>query len=516
MLASILWMMGALALAAEPEPVEEPDVSESADEAGADETGATDAAEGEGSEDDGPIEPEGPVRAEPPEVLAATPFDYAEPEERELAPGVTMLHVHVPRVRKVSVRVVVHRGAEDLGGAYTAEVRALEGLLDVAGGAYDSVALETERDLYNVDLMSWMGYTRGGLDMDVPREDLEKGVELLAATLLEPSFPAAELRRWVTDRIVYMEQQAMTSPRVLSRYATTYGWYPADSVYGTRVGVEDYALVTRFGVVSRYDEWLEGAPVTVLVVGDLTADEAATALAPAIVGLGGTGEEAPEPDHERLSEERVVVVGLAGQEQVTIGLRAHAPVAGDPDRVAMEVMDFALGGTFLARLNRNLREENGFTYGIYSRVDSRPGRAVWSTGTQVATEDAAEAILEIEREIAKMAADGITDVELDAATRERVASWNSVRATSESAAGFFERRAFLEQETVAQARERLDTLASVTSEDTARVAEAYLALGRPRLWVLVGDPAGLRAELDQLGWTDVHWVTAEGALAGAY
>ena len=525
---ALMWMLCGVALAhgpdAEAEPIETVEVAAPVEgEAPAAEVpaarGEDDAPVGEadGEETELDEEPfEGPWRDQPPEVGIATPFDYPEMEERELSPGVRLLHVQVPRVRKVSVRLVVHRGAEDLGGAFSAEVRGLEGLLDVAGGDYDSVALETARDLHNVDLSSWMGYTRGGLDMDVPREDLDRGIELLTATLRQPSFPGKELRRWITDRTVYMEQQAITSPRVLARYAATYGWYPADSVYGTRVGAADYELVTRTALQGLYRDWLDGAAVTVLVVGDLSADEAATVIAPVVEGLGGAAAESPEQPHVPSPGERVIAVGLPGQEQVTIGVRALAPVASDPDRVAMEVMNFALGGTFLARLNRNLREENGFTYGIYASVDSRPERGVWSTATRVATGDTAEAILEIEREIAGMAADGVTEGELDAAIREQVATWNSVQATADSAARFFEERAFRYQESVAAARARLDAMGAVTAEDTARVAEAYLGLGRPRLWVLVGDPAGLRAELAELGWSDVEWVNAEAALAGAY
>jgi predicted Zn-dependent peptidase len=460
------------------------------------------------------VVPSGPDRSAPPAVPVPALFELPDPVEHQVG-GVRVLHVQVPGVRKVALRVVLHRGAEFLDGAYTAQDRALGDLWSVATATYDPAELEEVLALHQIDLSSYVGYTRSGVDLSVPAEDLAFGLDLLESVVGAPSFPAKDVKRYAKENQLFLRTQAPFSQQAVSSTALTYGWYGPDVVYGTRVVAEDWVLSSD-DLAARHARLLTESPVTVFVVGDVSWEAVEPGLTRMLEGVGVEGDERPEPAWTPQGGDRVLVFGVPGATQATVALRTAGPRTGDPDRQALEWANFALGGHFLSRLNRNLREENGWTYGIGSRYTFLPARGVWNTRVQVKTENVSDAIAAIEHEITQVGQAGPTPAEKDAMVRSEVQTWNNTFANADAAANFYE--AVLQQQmSVAEARANVEGLGAIEASAAAAATKQWLMPGASRLWVVVGDLEGLKAEIAELGWTDrATFATAEEALAGAY
>jgi hypothetical protein len=100
--------------------------------------------------------------------------------------------------------------------------------------------------------------------------------------------------------------------------------------------------------------------------------------------------------------------------------------------------------------------------------------------------------------------------------RSEVQTWNNTFANADAAANFYE--AVLQQQmSVAEARANVEGLGAIEASAAAAATKQWLMPGASRLWVVVGDLEGLKAEIAELGWTDrATFATAEEALAGAY
>jgi predicted Zn-dependent peptidase len=192
-------------------------------------------------------------------------------------------------------------------------------------------------------------------------------------------------------------------------------------------------------------------------------------------------------------------------------MAAPTRIAADAD--PFRLADFALGGHFLARLNRNLREEHGWTYGIYSNWERDEANARWGASCIVSADDVAEALGELQAEITKVGADGATAAEIDAGWRDALSGWNTALRTAESAVGLA-RGLVLSGDSAVDRRERLDGLRAVTPDQSRAAAAAWLTAAHAQ-WVVVGDPDDLAPELAALPWP-ITRVSAADAVVGTF
>src|SRR5262249_23229372 len=138
-----------------------------------------------------------------------------------------------------------------------------------------------------------------------------------------------------------------------------------------------------------------------LVAGDVTADEARAAL-DAEFGqwaAGRAGDAAPSPAPAPAATQRREPPPL----RVVLVRRPHAaPTYADPSRMRRQVLSQILGGTFTSRLNQNLREQHGYTYGVGAGFDLGPFCGWFSTRTSVETPVTGASIKELLGEFARL------------------------------------------------------------------------------------------------------------------
>ena len=108
----------------------------------------------------------------------------------------------------------------------------------------------------------------------------------------------------------------------------------------------------------------------------------------------------------------IYLVDKPGAAQSSFAIGLPGPARDTPDFPALQVMNGALGGMFSSRLNNNLRETRGYTYGIYSHFDYDRTPAPFSVEASVQQDATGESVREILREIAAMREQPLSSAEL--------------------------------------------------------------------------------------------------------
>lgn len=455
----------------------------------------------------------GPLRTVPPAVVPPTPLELPEPEIYTLSPGVEVWHVRVPSVRKVAVHVVLREGLVELVGTPNQTARAAGWMVDAAAGPHSASELSLLKDLHEVDLWSRIGMHDGSVSLVAPREELELGLELQRLVLREPTFPKKDLKRYLRDQQLFYTVSAPASQARVASYAMAHAWFPADHPYGARPDLAELKRIRPGTLSNLYDAWLSSVPITAVVVGDLSFEEIEAPLAEMLQGLGVDRPPAaalavPDP------RPRVLAVDMPGQSQVAVRLRTPAPPEAHEDSVGMQAIQWILGGHFLSRMNRVLREERGYTYGSGASYRSGPTWGSLTFSVDVGSENLADTVTVIQEQIDAVLEQGVEAEELEAARRSFVQEWNTTRQTAGQAARLY-LTALEEGVSIETMRSRRESLASLTAEDAIRVGQAWMGPDAPRIWVFVGDRAKMEPQLAELG-LEAEWIDPDRAVLGNF
>jgi zinc protease len=173
-------------------------------------------------------------------------------------------------------------------------------------------------------------------------------------------------------------------------------------------------------------------------------------------------------------------------------------------------MNAVLGGLFNSRINLNLREEHGYTYGAFSVFDWRRLQSAFEVSTAVRSDVTADAVREVLKEIDRMRDDGASESELSLA-RDYMTGVFPIRfeTTEAIADAIAMREAFgLEDDYYDTYRDRV---AAVTSDDVLAVARRHLEQARLQI-VAVCDPAAVESALGSLGGGPISVYSANGTL----
>jgi zinc protease len=263
-------------------------------------------------------------------------------------------------------------------------------------------------------------------------------------------------------------------------------------------GVADtFAGVTRKELIGYADASYRPQGGGLIVVGDVDAAEV-EAMARERLG-SWTGAPAPVADfavEPATRERRVWIVDRPGsvQSEIRVG---HVGVARDtPDYFGLAVSNMVLGGMFTSRLNLNLRERHGFTYGVRSRFAYRSQPGFFQVSTSVGNEVTGPAVREILTEIEAMADTGPTDDEV-AAARDYAAGVFGLHLETASDVATRVSQLVVYGLRDDYYRDYRDAVRSVSREHAAEAAKRHVRPAESQI-VLVGDASQIAAPLEAL------------------
>lgn len=244
--------------------------------------------------------------------------------------------------------------------------------------------------------------------------DFETGLDLVARSLREPTFPPEEVERRRKETLGELEADE-DQPGVVAQRAfrkTLYG----DAPYGHPVDgtPETVAKLTREDVVEFHRNQITPARTICAIVGDVATSEMKAVAEKLLGSWTGSGEGYDPKPAEAPPATSVVVDRPVTQANIVIGQIGVA--RSNPDYFSILLMNHVLGGGgFTSRLMQTVRTKGGLAYSVSSHFEGNKLPGPFQVALQTKVESAAEAIKLVRDEIAKLHAEGATEAELEAA-----------------------------------------------------------------------------------------------------
>jgi predicted Zn-dependent peptidase len=436
-----------------------------------------------------------PFRQSAPAPGAESPWLAPVPLEARLPNGVRILLVPRSDLPIVVVQAATRRGA-DLQAA--PGLGAFSGaMLEQGTRTRNALALSDDFESIGAEHGAWCDWDSANVWVKVTSGHLDRAIELLADVVQNPAFAPDEVERVRAQQLATIRQQ-VDRPAALLDIAigrTLFARHPfAEPLVGT---AEAVARVKPEQLRAFYEARFAPAETTLVVAGDTTRD----AVLPKLERAFGAWKRAPHPSAAIRTPPQpkpgVVLVDRPGAPQSNIAVAGVGVERKHPDFDAILVANTVLGGMFSSRLNLNLREKHGYTYGAQSSFDMRHAPGPFHAKAAVDTPNTAASVREMLAEIDRMRREAVTEDELARARGSLVKSlpgrFESSSSTAMSIAllGVFDLP-------LDEFRTRPARIARIGADDVRRVAEKYFDTSKMRV-VVVGDRKAVGPELEKLG-----------------
>ncbi len=373
-----------------------------------------------------------------PGATGGTPSGSASPLDRTVAPsvgpppslappeaadytldnGLRVILVERHTLPLVSMALQFNGGA----AAHPASQAGLAGftadMLDEGTATRSALEISEELDFLGAELSTSAGYDVSVVRLNALEPQLDEAMAVLGDLVMNPKFAEADLERVRRERLGRILQRS-AQPAALADDAFLEVLYGQDHPYGAPLMGSSGTLsaLTREDVVTFHRERYAPGQATLVVVGDIDREEFDSLVSSVFDGWEGEGVAPPplaQPDGHR--DGRVVfLVDRPGsaQSEVRVG---RVGLARSTDRyVPTQVANTVLGGSFTSRLNSNLREDKGYTYGAGSFFDLRREPGPFEATASVATPSTAESVVEFLAELDRMGREQVPADELERA-----------------------------------------------------------------------------------------------------
>ncbi|MES2522521.1 MAG: pitrilysin family protein [Gemmatimonadota bacterium] len=425
----------------------------------------------------------------PPRPPAGTPRPYRFPhfETRILANGLRIVVAPMTAYPVVTVLAVVEAGAtrDPIDGLAQLASRALaEGTRTM-----DALALAERLESLGTTLDTGADWDSAILQLTALSTRVEDAFAVLAEVLRHPAFPEDELERLRAERVADLAQ-LRAEPRGLADVFFSRLLYDAGSRFARLAGGDEssVARLSRDAVVAYHAQYFCPNATALMIVGDISADDAVKHASRYLGDWSGTAPDVSEPvDTQRYRTPRVHLVAKADAPQSELRVGHVAVPRLHEDYFPLVVMNAILGGLFSSRLNLNLREAHAYTYGAHSAFDWRRAASPFEISTAVETAVTADALREIISEFTRIREAPVSDAELSLATSYLIGVFPiRFETTAEVAGGLANVEIFrLPSDYFDTYRDRVR---AVTADDVLRVARAHLNPEHLQV-IVVGDPS---------------------------
>lgn len=356
-------------------------------------------------------------RTRAPEAGVVRPFDFPDVVSTSLPCGLDLRTARLPRLPIVTASLVLEAGEvalpDERAGLAVLTGNALEGGTQRRSGAELAEALES----IGAALAASTGWDASQVSVTCLADRLEEAIGLLAEVVREPAFPEDEVARFRSQRLAAIEQRRMDPGDLADDQALRLVY--ADGVqYGRPLaGTQESVGALNASDAAEYARrFYRPGGAGLVVVGDVLPDRAREMADRCFGDWEGRGPERMDlVAKARHEERRVYVVDRPGAVQSEIRLGHVGVPRSSADYFSLLVFNTILGGAFTSRLNLNLREKHGFTYGVRSRFAFRRGAGPFTVSTAVETDVTADAVRETLAEVERLVDEGPTDDEVEAA-----------------------------------------------------------------------------------------------------
>jgi predicted Zn-dependent peptidase len=344
-----------------------------------------------------------PDRSTPPKPAPPPALKLPPVQKQKLSNGLEVWIVEQHEVPMVQVNFIVRAGsAADPSGKYgVASMTA--NMLDEGAGGKSALELADAVEFLGAQLSTASTFDYSAVRLSTPVARLSDALSLMADVVIRPAFPAAELERLRKERLTRL-LQARDDPAAIIDLAFPRLVFGDKHRYGTPAagGTAEVKAMTLDDVRAFYQAYYRPEHSTLLVVGDVTAATATPMLERAFGQWkpAGTGTKpTPLPAAAQLTKRQIYIIDKPGAAQSQIRIGWVGVPRSTPDYPTLQVLNTILGGSFTSRLNTNLRETHGYSYGAFSGFEERISPGAFSARAGVQTDKTAEALKEFFNEL---------------------------------------------------------------------------------------------------------------------
>lgn len=374
----------------------------------------------------------------------------------------------------------------------------------------DGEALSNALQLLGTSVQTTMGGESGTMTFQSTSAKLGATLDILADMLLNPAFPPAGLERLRAQRLVQLNQAKAQSGAIAARVFPRI-LYGSAHPFGQAATEESVKAITRDDIVAFHQAYFRPGRALVTVVGDVSAPAAKAEVERALAKWPAGGDK-PAFTYPALPARRpstIYLVDKPGAAQSTFSIGNPGPPRNTPDYYALQVMNVILGGQFQSRLNANIREEKGYSYGVNSSFAYGKGPGPFRAGGDIVTAKSDLALIEFMKELRGIEGSRpITDEELttakDALTQRLPGTFGSVAGINTALTTVWT------QGLPADYYQQYGAhIAAITKDDVLRVARKYIDLDHLAI-VIVGDRATIEGPLKATGIAPIALTDIEG------
>ena len=429
----------------------------------------------------------------------------------QLANGATLI------VSERHTLPLVSFGITFLGGANQFEPAARRGVASMTASMLSEGTTTKTGDqlsdalqLMGTSVNTSIGGEEGSIFFVSTTKNFDATLSILADMMLNSTFPAAALERLRARTLVNLTQ-AKDQPTIVGSQVFAKILYGGSHPYGQRMTEASAKAITRDDIVAFQKAYFQPGRAIITVVGDVNAAKIKSSIEKGLVAWAKGGEK-PSFDYPKLPElqpAKIYLVDKPGSAQSVVNIGLPGPPRNTPDYFALQVLNQILGGQFQSRLNANIREQKGYSYGVSSGFNFGKGPGAFRAGGSIFIDKTDVALIEFMKELKGIVGEKpITDEEITTAKEsliqalpQRFASVTSIGAsiTALSVQGLPDDY----YQTYAK------NVSAVTKEDLLRVAKQYIDLKHLAI-VIVGDRAVVEAALKATEIAPITYIDIDG------
>ena len=345
---------------------------------------------------------------------------------------------------------------------------------------------------------------------------VDRAFALMAEQLLHASFPERELALWKKEQLGNL-RHAEEQPEYWANRIFAARLYGVHHRYSRRVSATSVMAITRQDVVALHHTVVRPRNTTVIIAGDLTMDDAAKRVARVFdrwTTIGAPARVIP-PLPEPVGTTAIYLYDRPGSAQSVVVVGRLGPRRDAPDYLPMDLTNTVLGGAFHSRLNLDLREEHGYTYGVQSGLETREPPEVGAIEVEagIATNKTDSAVVRLMQDLSELTTSRtVTDSEMAFAKSNTLKSL-PLRFETTAAQVFGVAEVLSYHLPTDYFNSLTAKVASITLAQVRSAAATYID-ARHMVIVVVGDRASIEPGLRAAGVGPIIRVDSHGQVLG--
>jgi zinc protease len=439
---------------------------------------------------------------------------FATPQQFTLPNGLTVILSERRELPVVSANLVFGSGSGTNPPDQPGLANFAVAMLDEGTTTRDALQIADEAARLGATLTTSSSMDASQVAVTSLSRQFPSALALLSDVVLHPTFPPEEVERQRASRLANLAAQKSNPAQVAQRVMAAALFGPNHPYGYIETGTEaSNKTLARDAMVGFWKQHIVPGNAALVVVGAVSRAELETLASRAFSQWTGQAPSRPPMPATRQTDAKLIIVDTPGAAQTQMRIAGVGARRTTPDFEATEVMNMVLGGLFTSRINLNLREDKGYSYGAFSTFAFRKEPGPFFVSTGVRTDATAPAVNEILTEIRKMRDAQVTVDELSLGRDSLVRSLPGRFETSSQAAGSLS-TLYVYQLGLDYYAQYVERLLGIDAAAVQAAARKYLLPDR-LLIVAVGDRQKIEADLKNLKVGAIEYRDAEGVVLPA-